>query len=76
MVPIRRTECLFRTENILEAVNTLLKELGEDHKQNRILKCSRCSSGLDTETCESYHEYLKSIYQTLVSLKGALKYIE
>ena len=71
-----RVGCLFRTKKTLHAVNTLLEELGNDISKNRLLKCKKCESGFDEDTCGSYHDYLKTVYDTLFNLKSALKYME
>ncbi len=73
---VRREDCLFRTKSILQAINTLIKELGDDFEKNKLLTCGNCKSGFDSEACEDYHAYLKSVYDTLSTLKSALVYIE
>jgi hypothetical protein len=72
---VNREQCLFKVEKMLTGINYLLEELTADMAKHNLDTCKNCKSGLNSERCKDIHEYLKSIYENLRSLKAGLSFI-
>ena len=71
-----REQCLFKIEETVNGINTLLRELNSDMSHHNLETCANCKSGLSPDNCEDVHSYLKSIYENLRSLKAGLQFMK
>ena len=72
---IQRETCLVKTESLMTSINVLLKDLGEDMRNNQLAPCLKCKIGMSSEKCEDIHNYLQGTYENLRVLKSTLTYL-